>query len=306
MKKNLLYTKVILLLCFTITVYSQQTPVFSDYYYNTILINPAHAGFYQDVDITAGNRGSLSSIEGAPQSFSVTTNIPFRSEKVGLGFGFINDQIGVTTSNQFFASYAYKVIFNDDYAQSKSWNYNPTVFSFGITAGVQLFNEDLLSLNILDDPNFQNNINTTIPTIGAGFLYNKNRIYFGASATNLLGDSLSSEDNINIESPFFFHGGYRFFLTRFQEVRVTPNTLVRYVSGAPLQVDLNVTINYKNKFEAGLGYRSNSSVNLFFGLYAFQNFRILFNYTANAVDTPINNVLGVLLSYRLGTGFKFN
>lgn len=305
MKKNLLYIQIILLLCFTTTMNSQQTPVFSDYYYNTILINPAHAGFYQDIDITAGNRGSLSSVEGAPQSFSLTTNIPFRSDKVGLGFGFINDQIGVTNTNHFYASYAYKLIYNDDYTQAKSWNYNPTVFSFGITAGLQIYDQNLLSLNILDDPNFQNNINTTIPTIGAGFLYNKNRIYFGVSATNLIGDAFSSEENINIESPFFFHGGYRFFLTRFQEVMITPNTLIRYADGSPLQVDINVAVNYKNNIEVGLGYRSNSSVNIFAGLYAFQNFRILINYTANAVDTPINNVLGVLLSYRLGSGFTF-
>lgn len=304
MKNNLLYLLILVLLCPFCSIISQQTPVFSDYIYNTILINPAHAGFYQEVDITAANRGSFNQIEGSPQNLSFTTNIPFSSKKVGLGAGFTSDQIGVTSINTFFASYAYKVIFNDDYTQSKSWNYNPTVISFGIMAGVSRFDEDLLSLNILNDPNFESNINTTIPTIGVGFLYNKNRIYVGISATNLLGDTFSSEENINLETPNYLYGGYRFFLNTFQEIMITPNFLINYVSGAPLQIDLNMIANYKNKIQIGAGFRTNSSVNFFAGFYALKHFRILFNYTANIVDAPINNSLGVLLSYRLGEGFS--
>ncbi len=303
MKNNLL-TIALIAFCFFET-HGQQTPVFSDYNYNTILINPAHAGFYEDADVTISNRGNLNAVEGSPQSLSITANIPFRSKKVGLGAGFISDQIGVTTSNLFFASYAYKVIFNDDYNQRKAWNYNPTVFSFGITGGILQFDENLVSLGILNDPNFQNNVNTTVPTVGAGFLYNRNSIYFGASATNLLGNTFTTEENINIESSYYVHGGYRFFLTKFQEVLITPNTLIRYVAGAPTQVDLNIVANYRNIIEAGTGYRTNASVNFFVGFYAFQNFRVLFNYTANTTQTPINNTLGVALSYRLGTGFNF-
>lgn len=300
MKYNLL----VFLLFFTISLgYAQQTPVFSDYNYNPILINPAHAGFYQNAEVTIANRGNLNTIEGSPQNISITANIPFKSKKVGFGAGFSSDQIGVTSASRLFASYAYKIILNDDYNQRSAWNYNPSVFSFGITAGLVIYDENLLSLGIQNDPNFQNNINATIPTIGAGFLYNRNSTYVGASATNLLGNRFATDENTNSENPYYLYGGYRVFLSKFQKVLVTPNTLVKYVSGAPIQIDLNVLVNFENKFELGTGYRTNSSINFFAGFYAFQNFRLLFNYTANTLNTPINNTLGVLLSYRLGSGF---
>nr|WP_246615784.1 PorP/SprF family type IX secretion system membrane protein [Aquimarina litoralis] len=218
------------------SVFAQQTPVFADYNYNTLLINPAHAGFYSNTDITLTNRGYLNQFEGSPRNIGLVFNSPLKSEKVGLGAGFISDEIGVTRTTNLFASYAYKLIFDHNYNRARWWSYNPNVLSFGITAGALLFNENLQELGIQNDPNFENNINTTIPTIGIGILYNRERIYIGFSAQNVLGTSLASGDDVAIETPYYAYMGYRFFATRFQEVMIKPNVLLKYVSGAPLQL----------------------------------------------------------------------
>lgn len=288
---------------FLCPIFGQQTPVFANYNYNTVIINPAHAGFYPDSDITITNRGYLNSVEGSPRNIGLTFNSPIGTKNMGLGAGVLSDQVGVTKTTNIFGAYAYKLVFDHNYSQARWWSYNPNVLSFGITAGVTFYNEDLLSLGIPDDPNFASNVNTVVPTLGVGVLYNRERIYLGVSSPNVLGSSLSSEKNINIVNPVYAYSGYRFFTTRFEEVLITPSILIKYVSGAPLQADFNTTINYKNKIEIGAGYRTNSSLNFLAGFHISNHFRVLYNYNHALRNTPVNNTHGIVLSYRMGDGF---
>lgn len=288
---------------FLCPIFGQQTPVFANYNYNTVIINPAHAGFYPDSDITITNRGYLNSVEGSPRNIGLTLNSPLGSKNMGLGAGVLSDQVGVTTTTSIFGAYAYKLVFDHNYSRARWWSYNPNVLSFGITAGVTFYNEDLLSLGIPNDPNFANNINTVVPTLGVGVLYNRDRIYLGVSSPNVLGSSLSSEKNINIVNPVYAYSGYRFFATRFEEVLITPSILIKYVSGAPIQADFNTTINYKNKIEVGAGYRTNSSLNFLAGFHISNHIRVLYTYNHALRNTPVNNTHGIVLSYRMGDGF---
>ncbi|WP_109299927.1 PorP/SprF family type IX secretion system membrane protein [Aquimarina sp. AU474] len=301
--KCLIITIVLSFICWC-SVFAQQTPVFANYNYNTVIINPAHAGFYPDSEFTLSNRGYLNSIDGSPRNIGLLFNSPMRSEKMGLGAGIFSDQVGVTTTTNVFAAYSYKIFFDHNYNRARWWSYNPHVLSFGITAGAMIYDENLLELGIQNDPNFASNINTTVPTLGIGILYNRNKMYFGFSAPNILGDSLSSEDNINLETPYYLYAGYRFFASRFEEVLINPSILTKYVSGAPTQLDFNTIVSYKNKIEVGAGYRTNSSVNLLAGLYLSNHLRLIYNYNQMLRDGPVQTTHGIILSYRLGTGFK--
>ena len=283
------------------SILGQQTPIFANYNYNSIAFNPAHAGFYPDTDITITNRGYLNKIEGSPKNIGLTINLPTGFKNTGYGGGISSERVGVTNITNLFGAYSYKIFFNSDH--NTWWDYNPHVLSFGITGGAMVYNENLLDLNIQNDPNFASNINTIIPTIGAGVFYNREHIYVGFSIPNLLGGSLSSNDNINIKSTYYLLAGYRFFATRFKEVMITPSTLIKYASGAPVQVDFNTKVNYKNKYEFGIGYRTNSSVNILAGFHLSNNFRILYNYN-KAFNNSIMDTHGIVLNFRLRNGFK--
>ncbi|RZS93072.1 PorP/SprF family type IX secretion system membrane protein [Aquimarina brevivitae] len=283
---------------------AQQTPSFSDYNYNALLINPAEAGYFPQTDITLTNRGYLNQFEGSARTLGVLMNSSLRSEKLGLGLGVMYDEIGVTTTSFISGSLSYKINLDHNYNRVRWWSYNPSVLSFGITAGVALYNEDLLALGIDNDPNFAANIDTAVPVIGAGIRFNREHIFIGVSAPNLLGDTLSNENNLNLERPWYLNAGYRFFATRFQEVLITPSVLLKYVVGAPLQFDFNTIINYKNKFEVGGGYRTDTSINLLAGFYMFDSWRIVYSYNQTTRNTPINNTHGFVLSYRFNNGFK--
>ena len=186
--------------------------------------------------------------------------------------------------------------------RARWWNYNPNVLSFGLTTGVLLFDENLSSLNIPDDPNFENDINVTVPTFGFGVLYNHNKLYIGFSVQNLFSDTIASDRNVNIQTPYYLYGGYRLYLTKFEEIRVQPSILIKYEDDAPAQFDFNVSANYKNKVEVGAGYRSSSSFNGLVGLYLFKNLRFAYSYTVFDRDTPFSNTNGFILTYRSGEG----
>ncbi|WP_282089859.1 PorP/SprF family type IX secretion system membrane protein [Aquimarina algiphila] len=294
---------ILLLSLYNNTIEAQQTPVFSDYYYNQVLINPAHSGYHQNTEVSISNFGYLSEFEGNPRTFSGIFNTNVFKENVGISGGFISDQIGVTSVRTVFASYAYKISFDHNYDRARWWNYNPNVLSFGLTTGMLFLNEDLSRLNIQGDPNFENDVNVTVPTFGLGVLYNHDKLYIGFSAQNIGANSINSDQNVNIQTPYYLYGGYRLYFSRFEEIRVQPSVLAKFEPDAPAQFDFNVSVNYKNKIEIGAGYRSSSSLNALIGLYLFKNWRFAYTYTAFDRNTPFNDTNGFILTYKSGKGF---
>lgn len=294
------YIVVLTLLCCT-SIRGQQTPVFSDYNYNAIIINPAHTGLFEDTEVAFTNRGLIDAFEGTPKYLSLSVSIP--KEYSGFGGGILRDEIGVTTSTQFFASYAYKIFLSQDTNVPRWHNSNPNVLSFGISAGVLQYAEDLVDLGITNDINFAQNINASIPTIGAGVLYNERNFYVGAAAPNIVGDLLSSEKNIELEVPYYAYAGYKLYMGATQEFFLKPNALIKWTQGAPTQLDMNFFVNYKSKLEAGIGYRTGSLINLLAGFYLFDNVRVNYTYNLALNDSPLGSAQGFSLSYRAGSGY---
>ncbi|WP_299767632.1 PorP/SprF family type IX secretion system membrane protein [uncultured Dokdonia sp.] len=289
------------LVLYSVHAFAQQTPVFSDYNYNTIIINPAHTGLNEETEIAFTNRGLVDAFDGTPKYLSLSASIP--RDYSGFGGGILRDEIGVTTTTHFFASYAYKIFLSQDSNVPRWHNGNPHVMSFGISAGVLQYAEDLLDLNITNDINFAQNINTSIPTIGAGFLYNERNFYVGIAAPNIVGDLLSSEKNVELVVPYYAYGAYKLYFGNQEEFLLKPNALVIVSNGAPTQVDMNVFLNYKSKLEAGIGYRTNSLVNMLVGCYIFSNVRLNYTYNIALNNSPLGSSQGFSLSYRAGSGY---
>ena len=287
------------------TLTAQQTPTFAEYNYNPYLINSAYAGLAASTEVTLSNSGFFNDVEGSPRSFAVSIHSPFNRGKVGLGAGFIRDEIGVTTSTSAFATYSYKIFFDTKNDRSYWQIYTPNSLSFSISPGVQQYQDNLLELGIMNDPNFAANIDATIPTVGVGILLNLANFYVGLSSTNIIGDALASNDqNLDLQSPLYGYLGYRFFSNRFEEIMIKPSVLLKQESGAPIQIDTNISFSYKNKFELGTGYRSNSSINLLAGVYLLKNVRALYNYNLTFNDSPLGNTHGIMISYLFGDGYS--
>lgn len=288
----------------TYSMFAQQTPLFSEYNYNPFIINAAYAGATENTELSVSNLGYFNPVEGSPRTFSFSGHGSINQNKVGIGAGIIRDEIGVTSSTSFFAAYSYKIYFDFDRNRPYWQNYTPNVFSFGITAGVQQFQDKLTELGIMDDEVFAQNINATIPTIGLGFLLNFNSFYVGFSSPNVIGDALVSDKSFNISNTYYGYVGYRFYNNRFQDLIIKPNLLLKHEKGAPFQVDFNVAVSFRNKFELGAGYRTSNSYNLLAGIYLFNNFRAIYNYNVATNDSPLGNTHGFILSYQMKKGYS--
>ncbi|WP_057940499.1 PorP/SprF family type IX secretion system membrane protein [Algoriphagus resistens] len=303
--KTIKYTDLILLLvlsCASILSYGQQTPLFAEYNFNPFLVNPAYTGMPLGPEIILSNHGYFNSIEGTPSSSSITFNSSLSNEKMGIGALLSHDKIGVTTNTNASIAYSYKIFFgaknNKSYMRRPYWQlYNRKVFSFGMTAGLHHLKEDLLDLEIDNDPEFAKNIAATLPTIGVGFLYHSPGFYIGVSAPNLLTDQFSPHQELNLSNPIYGYLGYRFFSYRVEDIMIKPSLLIKYEDGAPAQIDTNLSFSFRNKLELGVGYRSTSSINFLVGIYAWNHLLLNYQHNTRFNNSILGNSHGLILSY---------
>lgn len=275
----------------------QQTALFPEYNYNPMIINSAYTGMTEGGEITFSNYGYLNDIEGSPKHYSLSYQTPLSDRKMGLGGAISRDEIGVTTSTLAYLAYSYKVFF-DHKSDRPYWQiYDQHVLSFGLTAGVRQYQQNLLDLGVPEDPVFSENINETVPTIGVGFLYNRRNFYIGVSAPNILGDRLVTSDHLKLSNPVYGYMGYSFLLNKFDNIIIKPNILLKHEEGAPMQIDVNIATSFENRFEVGVGYRSKSSMNFLAGIYLLKHLRVIYQYNLGFEESLLGNSHGIVMSY---------
>ena len=153
---------------------------------------------------------------------------------------------------------------------------------------------DFTKLNIFDqgDPRFQNNVDNKIqPQIGAGLYYNTEKFYAGLSVPNFLTTKHYDESNINtIDNEtiaaerlhYFLIAGYVFDLS--ENLKFKPATLVKAVSGSPLQWDVSANFLINEKFTLGAAYRWSAAFSGLVGFQANDSIFIGFGYDYQTTD----------------------
>ena len=245
--------------------YAQQDSQYTQYMYNTIVINPAYAGSREAMSIFALHRTQWVGLDGAPVTNNISVHTPINGSNVGLGLSVVNDRIGPSDENNIAVDFSYNIRASDRYK-----------LSFGLKASANLLNVDFTKLNIYNpgDPRFQGNIdNKFSPNIGAGIYLHSDNTYFGLSAPYLFETNHYDKAASNSSSSFvarekihyYFIAGHVFDLS--ESVKFKPSILTKMVQGAPLQLDLSGNFLINEKFTAGLAYRWDAS---FSGLAGFQ------------------------------------
>ena len=88
---------------------AQQLPQFTQYMYNTISINPAYAGSRETLSVVGLHRSQWVGLEGGPTTQTLSIHTPMRNERVGLGFSFINDELGYQNFSYLYADFSYTI-----------------------------------------------------------------------------------------------------------------------------------------------------------------------------------------------------
>ncbi len=254
---------------------AQQDPMYTQYMYNTLSVNPGYAGSRGALSLNGLFRTQWIGINGAPQTQTLTVHSPVYNENMGLGLSVINDKVGPIHQTMLFADYAYHIQTTPN-----------AKLSLGLKAGVNIYQADLLALNPnqSNDPAIYNISNRLLPNIGVGAYYYSDKGYIGLSAPKLLEHDLKSgEISASKERRhYFLIGGYVFELNEY--LKFKPSFLMKAVSGAPLSIDLSGNFFINDKFGVGAAYRFGDSFSALLQYYVTPQFRVGYAYDYTLTD----------------------
>lgn len=258
--------------------FAQQDAQYTQYMYNTIVVNPAYAGSRGALSIFGLYRNQWVGLDGAPVSSSFSMNTPINDSKVGIGVSFLNDQIGPTVNNNISIDVSYTIQTSETYK-----------LSFGLNGSGNFFNLDTSKLNPADqgDPQFQN-LNSFSPNFGVGFYLHSDKTYFGFSIPNFLETNNYDDNEVAIYKEvinYYFIAGTVFDLS--PTVKFKPALLTKLVVGAPLQVDLSANFMFDEKLILGAAYRWSAAVSLMAGFQATEGLFLGYGYDMDT--TNLNN-----------------
>lgn len=229
------------------TVFAQQQSQFTQYMYNTISVNPAYAGSRNMFSVLGLYRTQWVGLDGAPKTVNFTVDSPL-SDRVGVGFSVINDQIGPSDETNIGFDVSYNIPVSDTYR-----------LYFGMKASANLLNIDFTKLTTYNptDAQFQTNVeNKFSPNIGAGLYLQSDKGYVGVSVPNILETSHYAHSQISTAKArmtSYLIAGYVYELS--YNLKFKPALLIKAVAGAPIQADLSANFLFNDKLTLGTNYR---------------------------------------------------
>ena len=237
--KQLLYT----LLCCSVSVLTsgQQDPLYSQYFNNPMLINPAFAGSNERLYAGVAYRSQWAGIEGGPVTFNFNSHLALVNNKVGVGVIAVQDQLGDIKNTQYGGVFSYRIKLSN------------STFSFGMQAGFTRYATDPNAVKVLNypDPAFNQFTETKFNT-GAGVLLQNERYTLSLSVPRMLASTVSQGgQNIQIYGQnFYLYGSYIFYVN--ERIQFKPSTLLRATAGTPASADVNANFIFNKLYKAGI------------------------------------------------------
>lgn len=275
---------------------AQQDPMYSQYMFNMLTVNPAYAGSADVMTANAIYRHQWVEFDGAPRTQTVTLHAPLRRESISVGGSIINDSHSVIRTTGLHGDVSYRIFFD----RSK--------LAFGLKAGINLLQANLLDLNPVDgdDPVFQQNINNrTMPNFGAGMLWYSEKHYVGVSMPRLLNNkltdaSLPSMNDNRERRHLFLTAGFLIDLNNY--IQFKPATMIRLVNGAPPSFDVTGNFLFYQRFWAGAMYRYQESVGMLFQYVINNKLRVgyAYDFTVNDIRAYSSGSHEIMLGLDIG------
>jgi type IX secretion system PorP/SprF family membrane protein len=233
--------------------YAQQDAQFSQYNFNGLYINPAYAGYKQDIYLNAFYRSQWTGLEGAPQTFTLAADGSVNDTKVGLGLLLTNDRIGAQSSIAVYGNYAYRL--------QIGYNENSRL-AFGIGAGFVQNGLDGAKLHAAQaGDNYIPTGNQTVilPDARLGALYTNDRFFAGISVDNVLSRIANGIKDKSVVTPvpvphLYLTAGALFNIN--DQTKLKPSFLIKDDFKGPTSLDLNLFTLLGERIWIGGSYRT--------------------------------------------------
>jgi len=234
-------------------LFAQQSQIYTQYMYNKLNFNAAYAGSLGHPSMTAMYRNQWIGLEGAPDAQIFSFDAPLSNDKIGLGFNFERQAIGIQEHLTFNGAYAYRFRVSEKGKLSLGVNTSGRFFQ-------QNFNDPRLSANqgtAIDNAIPSELRNSWVANVGFGAYYSDSKMYWGVAVPRIAKNDIDLSNSGLMQATEVRHynimGGYTTDLSRLHSLTV--QGIFRINENAPNDFDINGMWGYRDVFFAGLTYR---------------------------------------------------
>jgi type IX secretion system PorP/SprF family membrane protein len=292
-------------------LYAQQDAQQSQYMFNGIYINPAYAGYQENLNLHAYYRAQWTGIQGSPRSMSAAVDAIANNGNVGLALQISSDKLGAQSYLSAYASYAYRLRMNED---------GSSRLAFGLGLGVvqQGLDGSMLDPNDPEPDQPIGTLNSILPDGRLGVFFSNNKFYAGLSADNLITQFIDvKKDGLQAQPEAHIYLTSGVLIPVSEDVMLKPSFLLKDDRAGPTSLDINAFLLLGQKLWLGGSYRT--GIKLYDKSYLQSDLTNLNSMVAAAQVFPMDNLrigyaydfsIGPLKGYSSGTheisiGFYF-
>jgi type IX secretion system PorP/SprF family membrane protein len=238
------------------TSIAQQDAMFTRYtFVNNMHFNPAMAGKYQGLRASVAYRRQWANVTGGPSTTALGVEKPLMDDRAGIGINIFSDKIGFDQHNGAHVNFSYGIKTNSQW-----------VYRLGIKAGLSHVASSFANAITPQpgvDPVHTNPYSWLVARAGTGAMVTNNKTYFGLAIPNMMSflqSELILKDNNAYLSRHIYATAGHVIGDEEDDFQVKPSIFVKYQVAAPLQVDINAQVWYKNRVSLGLSYRTGDAI----------------------------------------------
>jgi type IX secretion system PorP/SprF family membrane protein len=279
--------------------WSQQLPIYSQFYWNDYVINPAYTGMNENPVIQAGVRNQWTGFQGAPGTYTLGGHGLIKKQNMGLGgMIFIDDTGGAISQTGLMLNYSYMLKMNEKNS-----------LTFGIAGIINQYVYDGSDIELFTpDATLTGSAKQVAPDMNFGILFMHDKsVRIGLSVNQLIGTQLKNLNNfdpLNITDNrlvrhYQLTASYKAAVN--DRIDIEPYTLVRTTFINPIQFELGARTVFTDKYFAGLGYRYQDAFIVLIGMNVNQ---FSFGYSYDLTTSKLRNFSTGTHEIMLGFRFK--
>jgi type IX secretion system PorP/SprF family membrane protein len=267
------FTLLILTGTMPLNTFGQYQPDIGNYMFFLPLINPGAAGSLANPSGVIFGRKQWFSVEGAPSNFGAEFVKP--ASQSALGGLLTQESIGVHMKQKLFGTYSYRVNITRE-----------NHLAFGMSGGIIVMEDNYNKVHTTEESDAQFTGSKTIlgPDFSFGMLYFTDNFNLGFSIPSMIHNTVISNNgelkgktNVLLSSwQYYLHGGYNYQINK--EYTLLTSSLIRINVNNPIDVDVNVQLEYLDLIGGGISYRTKSEMIFFANIRLNDIFRLGYCY----------------------------
>jgi type IX secretion system PorP/SprF family membrane protein len=264
---------ILVALSLNVTLNAQQLSMYSQYYWNDFVINPAFTGIRNTPRVQLNYRNQWAGFKGSPKTYNLGGHTSLKKLNMGIGgMLFSDDQGGAIKQAGFQLNYSYNLRFNES-----------SGLSLGLSGIINQYSYDGSAMsNAQPDAVLQSSVRQVVPDFNFGAVYHyKNKLFIGLSSNQLIQTKIKKFNSLNLASQnqlirhYYLTASYNANLN--DKLALEPYVLTRTTFRTVPQFEVGSKLTYDNFLMGGLSYRNKESVVALMGVN-YKQFLFVYSY----------------------------